>query len=357
LQADPLGYPDGPDSYLYASGDPINRVDPLGLYEIDVHYYMTFFLARAAGIGYREALTIASATHYIDENPRTWPVDESDMQANILSRDARNRLASYHFTTSPRDIVSFKEFDPERNSWEKAVFFSSKGLVEAQSYVNRRFQNPTNDQLIRLSKTYSQPGQSRCERAQFFGEYLHAFEDSFGHRNQTNVPIELNAGLGHGAYGHSPDKTYNHTVTLAEVFARPGVEALTLASVGQWNQNESRSLRMEQEVFEKMQDYRVANGIKMPPGKRLFFGSDLSAFFQQWNQIKDSDQKKTELNFKLNDLGLGGIPEFDVYCAKAKRDAYLWNLDVNPTKYEGAILQTTVVSKETALSNVESSCP
>jgi RHS repeat-associated protein len=356
LQADPLGYPDGPDSYLYASGDPVNRVDPLGLYEIDVHYYMTFFLARAAGIGYREALTIASATQYIDENPRTWPVDEKNMSSNILSKDARNRLASYHFTTSPRDVVSFKEFDPERNPWEKAVFFSTGGQVEAQSYVNRRFQNPTNDQLTRLSKTYFLAGQSRCERAQFFGEYLHAFEDSFGHRNQTNVPIELNAGLGHGVYGHSPDKTYNHSVTLAEVLARPDVESLTIASVGEWSQNESRTLRMEQEVFEKMKDYRVANGIKAPSGKQLYFGSDLSAFFYQWNKITDFDQKKTELNFKLNDLGLGGLPEFDVNCAKAKRDAYLWNLDANPIKYEGAILQVTTISQETARSNVESSC-
>ena len=31
LQPDPLGYPDGPDAYRYAQGDPINRVDPDGL--------------------------------------------------------------------------------------------------------------------------------------------------------------------------------------------------------------------------------------------------------------------------------------------------------------------------------------
>jgi RHS repeat-associated protein len=34
LQPDPLGYPDGPDAYLYAQGDPINKIDPLGLYTV-----------------------------------------------------------------------------------------------------------------------------------------------------------------------------------------------------------------------------------------------------------------------------------------------------------------------------------
>ena len=32
LQPDPLGYPDGPDAYLYAGGDPVNHTDSLGLY-------------------------------------------------------------------------------------------------------------------------------------------------------------------------------------------------------------------------------------------------------------------------------------------------------------------------------------
>ena len=45
LTPDPLGYPDGPDPYIYASGDPINKADPLALYQTDVHYYLTFFLA------------------------------------------------------------------------------------------------------------------------------------------------------------------------------------------------------------------------------------------------------------------------------------------------------------------------
>jgi RHS repeat-associated protein len=34
ISPDPLGYPDGPDTYVYVNGDPINKVDPLGLYTV-----------------------------------------------------------------------------------------------------------------------------------------------------------------------------------------------------------------------------------------------------------------------------------------------------------------------------------
>jgi RHS repeat-associated protein len=34
LSPDQLGYPDGPDTYAYVNGDPINKVDPLGLYTV-----------------------------------------------------------------------------------------------------------------------------------------------------------------------------------------------------------------------------------------------------------------------------------------------------------------------------------
>ncbi len=78
LQPDPLGYPDGPDTYLYVGGDPINRIDPLGLYQIDMHYYMTYFLAVMAGLPQQAALTMALAAQYVDDNPHTWPVDPNN---------------------------------------------------------------------------------------------------------------------------------------------------------------------------------------------------------------------------------------------------------------------------------------
>lgn len=90
LQPDPLGYPDGPDAYLYAGGDPLNSIDPTGLYQIDMHYYMTFFLGVAAGIDPEIARTIALASQYVDNNPMTEPVvlkenGEVDIYASITT--------------------------------------------------------------------------------------------------------------------------------------------------------------------------------------------------------------------------------------------------------------------------------
>ena len=36
---DPIGYPDGPNNYLYVNNNPINSIDPLGLLEKDPKYY------------------------------------------------------------------------------------------------------------------------------------------------------------------------------------------------------------------------------------------------------------------------------------------------------------------------------
>ncbi|MEZ5739578.1 MAG: DUF6531 domain-containing protein [Burkholderiaceae bacterium] len=47
----PLGLRAGGYRHAYANNQPLDQTDPLGLYEIDVHYYLTYF-AHSAGIGH-----------------------------------------------------------------------------------------------------------------------------------------------------------------------------------------------------------------------------------------------------------------------------------------------------------------
>jgi hypothetical protein len=218
------------------NNDPLNKLDPLGLYQSDIHYYMTFFLAVAAGVPAEDARIIALAAQYIDDNPLTQPLPHSLSQAAIniwLQNDAvLNRLLSYHFTATPSDI--------------NAQGLATPHLVYVQGGTGGHYErdkastNPAyasiaeNPQLIRLYDAVSTPkcnALGRNTELQFFGEYLHAFQDTFGHRDSNNVPIDANDGYGHATYGHNPDFTYDH------------LAANPFPGHFNWNNNEARTLQ------------------------------------------------------------------------------------------------------------------
>ena len=74
LSEDPIGLQAGLNFYRYASDDPINHADPSGLYESDVHYYLTYFLAMQTGCyTHDEARQIAEGNQRTDEDPETSP--------------------------------------------------------------------------------------------------------------------------------------------------------------------------------------------------------------------------------------------------------------------------------------------
>lgn len=82
---------------------------------------------------------------------------------------------------------------------------------------------------------------TECARLQLFGEYLHAYEDTFAHRTKQNEPFGVNSGFGHGLSGSNPDYTYSDYLGDA-----PIVQA------NSWVVRPERTLRMEEEVFAKL---------------------------------------------------------------------------------------------------------
>lgn len=189
LQPDPLGYPDGPDPHAYGSGDPVNRIDPHGLYEVDVHYYLTTFLGIAAGLSPVAALRVGSAAQYVDENPVTRPVDGTSTWSTLMSPFGNQApLLRYHFVLSGSD-----------------------GRTLA-AYRNSRLDQPDSPQLALLWNAANAAQLSDAARQVLLGEYLHALADTFAHRDHLNRPIDAlfaGCGIGHGAYGHEPDYTYD----------------------------------------------------------------------------------------------------------------------------------------------------
>jgi RHS repeat-associated protein len=225
LTPDPLGFPDGADPYAYVNNDPLNKLDPLGLYQSDIHYYMTFFLAVAAGVPAEDARIIALAAQYVDDNEETEPLNIT----NGISDEHRARLLTYHFTAI-EDI----KIDPDTGKVSGKVGDYGDPSKDTNTGVR-----PTNTQLTRLlnASEKAEICVSRNAGLQLFGEYTHSFQDTFAHRDQNNNPFPLNVGFGHGGYGSNPDYTYNHW---------------SLLPIANWDNNESRTYSMELLVFMEM---------------------------------------------------------------------------------------------------------
>ena len=183
LQTDPLGYQDSMNLYQGMGMNPVNFVDPLGMYSIDFHYYVIYYILRAKGWGKNNSNLIAGFSQFVDDSSLTSPgVDNIDQQIgsliNSIVRVFHDPIEYFHFHNSKNNSV--QENDPN------ARFLVERGARALKS---------NNDPFVQL------------------GAALHIYADTFAHQgyksgfsyNNTNVNAWIHLPMGHADAGSSPD--------------------------------------------------------------------------------------------------------------------------------------------------------
>jgi len=76
MSEDPIG--SGGEAGLYAvlGRSPTSLVDPLGLYDLDIHFYAVYFLSRLVGFDVKAANVIAWSSQYVDDSSEGKPAPE-----------------------------------------------------------------------------------------------------------------------------------------------------------------------------------------------------------------------------------------------------------------------------------------
>lgn len=162
---------------------------PTAAWEVDVHYGLTKWLALKAGFTEKEAELIASADHDIDNSLITGPVIGTIL-ASCAGSDgpASNNVHRHHFPSRKNPPAM-----PAARSVESGHVWTDGGQARTPPPL-------TDDQ--------SNHG--------VLGEYLHAFQDSWSHQGEPDVPYfcpDKQRGWGHaikrgGWSCHLADLTY-----------------------------------------------------------------------------------------------------------------------------------------------------
>jgi hypothetical protein len=183
-----MGYQDSMNLYQAFNMNPVNFVDPLGLYDSNFHYYVIYLLMRYKGWEHKEAHSVASWSEMVDMFGKTdsFSVDFS-------------KVRFFHF---PGSNPKYPTMRNDRQSRIKVGKYSKEFITD------------------------------KIENAIKLGVFLHIYSDSWAHEGFTAWPNSVINNRGHifprpssghanaPLGGHAPD-----VITLDEESKQKTMEA------------------------------------------------------------------------------------------------------------------------------------
>ncbi len=216
ISEDPVGLAGGINQFAYVGNSPQNATDPSGLYEIDVHLYLTYFLAMKTGcFTDAEARLIAIADQNTDIDHNTAPaLGVSNFPGSAPDYPAQQRNMDYH-GLHPGGHQPYLQ-----NLWAKAMAGDMRTLQGELNNLNG------------------------------LGLYLHYLQDTFSHSGYSNP------SWGHGSAGHYADKT------ASSVSAAMGMAGATWKALNDFAEKKKCGCRgkFDQKWWDKVRQFAEATG-------------------------------------------------------------------------------------------------
>jgi hypothetical protein len=189
--------------YAFVGNNAANKSDPLGLYEGDVHYGITGYLASQAGFDQSEARGIADADQGVDDNDETSPLklaQRGDWETHKRYHMPLNEIPGKY----PRVVVPDTIFANEMTRAATDIRGLGQGLHRLQDSFAHKGAYEGN--------LYDQQSQSFSYRTQLF--VVVAFRQARRTKVGLSHPWDPSIG-GHGL-SHAADQTYKRPVLAVE---------------------------------------------------------------------------------------------------------------------------------------------
>lgn len=232
LSRDPLGEDGGLNLYRFVSNNPVGLIDPTGLYEEDVHYYLTYFLAMQVGcFDAGEARLVADGNQKADEDPEHAPATGHGLAGSLLG--PATSLIPLPFT------------DEDNKARERHRRFHA--LTEPENHAGNIDSLMADTKLPEPCTRNSKKNDDARERVlRAFGRVLHYTQDTFSHRYYTSD------NFGHGieilrVRKHMPDKTHG--------WRRYPVTRFIAHLRGRMYDRAERAMRMAEDTWDRMKQW------------------------------------------------------------------------------------------------------